>query len=202
MALCAQPLTVSQLSFVHGLLSSQLTVAWSQTPAAHESAVHASLSLQFMAVCEQPVTLSQASTVHGFESSQLMGELEQAPDWGSQESAVHASSSLQDLAMCAQPVFGSQESAVHALLSSQLTGTVPAMHVPAAQCSPVKQALPSVQLFALLGVPTQPPPTGSQASSVHELPSSHPVVGPGTQAPLALHKPSEQASESEQVVLR
>lgn len=143
---------------------------------------------------------SQASTVQGSASAQLIGALEHAPVAASHESAVQASLSLQDLAMCAQPVFGSHESAVQASLSSQSTGVLPATHLPAAQCSPVKQALPSEQEFALLGVPTQPPLTESQASSVQELPSSQPAVGPATQTPVPLHLPIEQASVSEQSV--
>jgi hypothetical protein len=96
--------------------------------------------------------------------------------------------------MCAQPVFGSHESPVQALLSSQSTASAPGIHCPDAQNSPVVQALPSEQALASLLTPTQPPSSGSHESSVHELPSSQPFVGPATQTPVVLQAPIEQAS--------
>ena len=64
---------------------------------------------------------------------------------------VQALLSLHDAVLfaCAQPVAGTHESFVHGLLSSQFAAAPPT-HAPAAQVSPVVQALPSLQDAVLL----------------------------------------------------
>src|SRR5947207_2969369 len=99
----------------------------------------------------------------------------------SQTPSLSASSTV-----CTQPVPGSQESSVQGLESSQSVGP-PGTHAPAAQTSPVVQALPSAQ-GAVLFVWTHPVP-GSHESSVQGLESSQAVGPPGTQAPAAQTSP-------------
>jgi hypothetical protein len=79
-----------------------------------------------------------------------------------------------------QPVDGLHASLVHGLLSSQF-GAGPPLHVPPPHVSPVVQALPSLQAFALL-VCAQPWP-GSHESSVHGLLSLQFGAGPPMQLP-------------------
>jgi hypothetical protein len=107
-----------------------------------ESVVQASLSSTLMGVCAGPVMGSQESVVQALPSSVLTG-VWTAPDAGLQESVVQT------------------------LPSSVFRGVVPALHAPAAQVSPVVQALPSSHGL-VLGVKTQPEPA-SQESSVQEL---------------------------------
>jgi hypothetical protein len=98
-------------------------------------------------------------------------------------------------------VFGSHPSAVHAFESSQLSGTVPGLQTPFTQASPVVQALLSVHVLVLSGVPIHAPFCGSQLSSVHELPSSQPFCPVVTHTPFVLHAPISHAVFLEQALL-
>jgi hypothetical protein len=87
-AVCAHPVTGSQVSVVQGLLSSQSREApGEQVPDEQVSApLQTSPSGQEVpsarSACSQPVTGSQVSLVHAFESSQSSGApLLQAPAW-------------------------------------------------------------------------------------------------------------------------
>src|SRR2546427_245463 len=128
MLVCPQPVTASQASVVHTLLSSQLSgVPGLQVPPPHTSwPLQTVLSSHgfVLFVCPQPVTASQASVVHTLPSSQLSG----VP--GLQVPPPHTSWPLQTvlsshgfvLFVCPQPVTASQASVVHTLPSSQLSG--------------------------------------------------------------------------------
>src|SRR5262245_9361428 len=76
------------------------------------------------------------------------------------------------------------------------------MHLPAEQWSPTVQAFESSQVLVSSIVPMQLPSFGSQVSSVQALPSSQPLVEPGTHTPAESHAPSAQASVTEHGVLR
>ena len=84
------------------------------------------------------------------------------------------------LGTLAQPPWGSHVSVVHGLPSSHGLG-LSGLHTPAAQVSPVVQALLSSQA-AVLGVNVQPV-AGLQASSVHGLPSMHVSLSAKPHAP-------------------
>ena len=147
---CTQPLAGSQLSVVHGLLSSQFGGAEFVHPVAgrHAGGLQA-LPGQTTAVPVHTPFVHWSPVVHALPSSQ----------------AGPVSGAL------THPVAGLQLSAVHGLLSSQVGG-VPATHpVVGLQVSMPLQALPSLQLTA---VPVQIPPV--QASPVvHMLLSLHGV---------------------------
>lgn len=145
-----QPFCGSQASTVHGLLSSQVTaVPGLQAPLLQASpAVQAlpSSHTPVRALNTQPFCASQPSTVQGLPS--LHVALEPAvhlPPW-QLSPWVHALPSLQGAATLPwmQPDLGSQLSVVHGLASSQPRGP-PGWQLPAAQLSPLVQALPSVQ---------------------------------------------------------
>ena len=123
-----QPPAVVQVSVVHGLLSSQLSVAPVQLPALHLSpVVQASPSVQAVpvsAVFLQPADRSHTSCVHALLSSQFTA----LPGWQA-PCAVHLSPLVQALpsvqacpvsAVFLQPSALSQLSWVQALPSSQL----------------------------------------------------------------------------------
>jgi hypothetical protein len=75
------------------------------------------------------------------------------------------------------------------------------LHVPPWQESPTVQTLPSEQVLVSSGVPMQPPVWALHVSSVHELPSSQPLVALATHTPVLSHEPMWHALSSEQVVL-
>jgi hypothetical protein len=96
------------------------------------------------------------------------------------------------MGVCTAPEAGLQESVVQALPSSVFNGP-PALHDPAAQASPVVQALPSSH-GSVLGVNTQPE-AGLHESSVQALLSLHVIglwLGPvmGSQASVVQALPS------------
>ena len=148
-----QPLAVSQLSVVHGLLSLQfIAVPGRHVPKAQKSpAVHALPSSQAFAlfVKTQPVVGLQLSVVHTLLSSQTRGVPTHAP--AEQVSpVVHPLRSLHAFVLYVKthPAAGSQLSVVHTLLSPHTRGT-PGWHVPPVQTSLTVQALPSEHAFAL-----------------------------------------------------
>src|SRR5438445_663694 len=148
------PLSGSQVSVVHGLLSLQLSaVPPMQMPARQVSApLHTLPSLHEVpfasAVCWQPASWSQVSVVQGLLSLQLSGvPALQAPAW--QVSApLHTFPSPHGVPFTTgtfrQPVAGSQLSVVQGLLSLHSSG-VPPVHAPAWQVSAPLQRSPSVQ---------------------------------------------------------
>jgi hypothetical protein len=149
-----QPVAVSQLSWVHCLLSSQLTlVPGAQLPLLlHRSdTVHALPSLHespVRAVFLQPLVVSQLSTVQVLPSSQLtvvptqlLAALQTSP-------LVQAEPSEQAVPVKAtflQPVAVSQLSCEQGLLSLQSAVAPGAQKPLALQRSGAVQALPSVQ---------------------------------------------------------
>ncbi len=193
-----QPFSLSQLSFVHGLLSSQFTTL----PGTHAPSLQVSPTVQtepsshaaVLLLCVQPFWLSQASVVHGLSSLQSSA----APGMHAvslHESAVlHALLSVQVavLAKYTQPLALSQVLSVQTLPSSHTT-SVPDWHFSFAQTSPCVHTLLSLHGW-LLAWWVQPF-LASQASSVHMLLSSQPIAAPGT------HWLSWQMSPSVQVLL-
>ncbi len=148
------PLAGLQLSVVHLSPSSQLTAVPLQAPLVHASGlVHLLPSSQLVVLLAylQPLALSQVSVVHRLLSLQTsalppaqLPPLQVSP-------TVHALPSLQLAVLFSflQPLVGSQVSIVQGLPSSQL-GAAPPVQVPAAQASPVVQALPSLHAATLL----------------------------------------------------
>ena len=138
-------------------------------------------------VFTQPRTGSHVSSVHGLASSQsgAAPPTHMPPEHVSP--VVHASPSSQGsvLSTFRQPRTESQESSVQGLASSQ-SGAAPPTQTPAAQVSPVVQALPSSH-DSMLSTLTQPR-TESHESLVHGLPSSQSSGAPPT------HDPPEQVS--------
>ncbi len=197
--LATQPFCASQLSSVHGFLSSHTCTAPEvHTPLPHLSpTVQRFLSSQSLILFEnwQPLMGSQVSFVHALPSLQLMV----AP--GLHAPAAQMSPPVQTLpsehdAMLftdLQPSAAEQVSSVHPLLSSQLTAT-PDTHLPAPHLSPLVQALLSSQAWLL--APCLQPAILSQLSSVQGLPSSQLANAPGLQAPPAHTSPSVQVLPS------
>jgi hypothetical protein len=147
-----------------------------------------------------PVAPSQLSVVQGLLSSQdLALPAWQAP-YKQTSPVVQAlpSSQLALLLVLVQlPVVVSQPSVVQGLLSLQ-TLALPGWQLPPKQLSLVVQALPSLQLTALLVV-RQLPVAWSQLSVVQRLPSSQVVAGPPLQLPLWQTSPLVHALPSSQV---
>jgi hypothetical protein len=85
------------------------------------------------------------------------------------------------LATLAHPDEELHESFVHGLLSLQFVGPL-VTQLPPLQWSPVVQASPSLQVFELETVKTQPV-AGAQVSFVHGLLSLHVGAGPPVQVP-------------------
>ena len=143
-----------QVSFVHGLPSSQLAAGPpTQVPPLHVSlVVHALPSLHALVlfVCTQPVDVLQVSVVQGLVSSQLGGGPPTQEPAAHVSLVVHALLSLQAavLLVWTQPDAGLQESSVQGFESSQLI-VVPAQ-TPPVHTSPDVQALPSLQAAVLL----------------------------------------------------
>ena len=193
-----------QLSIVQAWPSSQtLAVPGWQLPAVHLSAwVHLLPSSQGAALgaaTHAPLAASQLSWVQTFLSSQALA----AP--GLHTPAEHKSPWVQSLASLhwaelatleQTPLSGSQASLVQGLPSSQPLAA-PGLQVPPAQTSPLVQALPSVQV-AVLELDLQLPLVGSQASSVHGLPSLQSVALPALHAPPPQTSPAVQALPSSQ----
>ena len=195
-----QPIALSQVSIVHGLLSLHVgaTPPRQAPPPQVSLVVHALLSLHALAllVNTQPVALTQVSVVQPLVSSHGALATPLHVPWLHASSLVHASLSLHApvTGVCTQPLVGLQLSSVQTLLSSQTTGVV--VHVPATQVSPLVQASPSVHSTALSLVYWQPPVV-SHSSVVQGLPSLQftavktlqllaPHVSPAVQALLSL----------------
>ena len=170
----APPLQTSPL--VQALLSSQAFVLFVKT---------------------QPVAGLQLSVVHALPSLHTSVR----PAWHvpppQVSPVVHALPSSQAFALLVktQPVAGLQLSVVQRLLSLQTTAE-PAWHVPPPQTSPVVQAFPSSQAFALL-VKTQPV-ASVQVSVVHGLLSLQMRPTPGWQVPPPQVSPVVQGLPSSQ----
>jgi hypothetical protein len=156
-----QPLSGSQVSVVHVLLSLQVSgLLPTHFPAVHLSVwVQTEPSLQgavLLAKTHSPLAGLHESSVQGLLSRQTLG----GPDWhlpATQMSpAVHLLPSSQllgwrsDTGGYTHPLVGSQRSSVHTLLSVQVRGE-PA-HLSLTQMSPVVQASPSLQAFPGWGV--------------------------------------------------
>ena len=199
-----QPATASQVSVVHGFLSSHTGgMPATQTPLLQTSpVVHALLSSHALELLlkPQPLALSHASSVQGLLSLQTTAfPLAHAPA-AHASPVVHASPSSQALALNAwlQPPTGLQLSVVHEFLSSQSTPR-PDKQPPFLQASPLVQALLSSQgkvLFVLLQ-----PPLLAQVSSVQGFPSLQTAALPAAQAPPMQLSPTVHASPSEQTPL-
>jgi hypothetical protein len=188
-----QPVAVSQLSCVQGLLSLQLAVApGAQNPLALQRSgpVQALPSLHgspVRAVFLQPLVVSQLSTVQVLPSSQLTvvpTQLLAALQTSPLVQALPSEQAVPVRATFLQPVAVSQLSCEQGLLSLQ-SAVAPGTQAPLLlQVSPTVHALLSVQLLPVLALLTQPP-ASVQVSVVQGLPSSQFCVVP-KQAP-ALH---------------
>jgi hypothetical protein len=199
-----QPVLGTQLSSVHGLLSSHTTaLPPPQLPLLQASpAVQASPSLQVAALgrLTQPVPGTQLSSVHGLLSSHTTALPPPQLPLLQASPAVQASPSLQVAALgrLTQPVPGTQLSSVHRLLSSHVAAVPPAQ-LPPLQTSVAVHGSLSVQL-AVLGRLTQPV-WALQLSSVHRLLSSQLRAVPLAQAPLAQMSLAVQLSLSLQAAV-
>ncbi len=175
-------LCLSQVSVVHGLLSSQVvaapgrqTLPWHRSPS-----VQALPSLQLAPLasrCLQPLVGSQLSMVQAFLSSQSMLVPTQLPVLHA-SLAVHALPSLQaKLSSFAvvQPLARSQPSLVQPLPSSQALVVGP-VQTEAAHTSPKLHALPSSHAKVLAR--WAQPVFLSQLSVVHTLLSSQLLAAP------------------------
>ena len=199
-----QPLPLSQLSLVHGLLSLQVTAG----PATHAPAlqmsplVHALLSLQVLVLLAivQPSAGLQLSSVQGLPSLHTLAAPGTHAPLAQMSLTVQALLSLQGevFGVKTQPLLASQLSLVHGLLSLQTT-LAPATQVPPAHASPLVQALPSLHGAVLL-LATQPV-AESQVSVVQRLPSSHSLGPLGLQVPLSQVSPTVHALLSVHVAL-
>jgi hypothetical protein len=152
--------------------------------------VQALLSLQALAlslVNTQPVAGAHESSVQGFLSSHVNAGPPTQALFAQTSLVVQALLSLQGavFATLAHPVEELQESSVHGLLSLQLVGPLETQ-LPPLQWSPVVQASPSLQVFELDTVNTQPV-AGAQESFVHGLLSLQVGAGPPVQVPDPLH---------------
>lgn len=199
-----QPVSVLHESFVHELLSLQVTGApETQVPPLHASPlVHALLSEQprLLLALTHPVPLLQLSVVQASPSSQLR----LAPGWHApprQTSPVVQalpSEQVVELLACAQPLSVLHESSVQTLLSSQST-PAPDWHEPPLQVSPLVQALPSSQDEALLTCVQ--PLAGLHESSVQALVSSQSTPAPDWHDPPLQVSVLVHASPSVQVAV-
>jgi hypothetical protein len=192
MGVCAQPLTVLQLSAVHALPSLQLRAV----PAVQVPPWQVSAPLQMFvsahdvpfrtAVAVQPKTGLHPSVVHTFPSLQLSGvPAVQAPLW--QLSApLHTLPSRQGVpfrtAVFVQPVAGLQASVVHTFESLQLGG-VPAAHPPFWQVSAPLHALPSLQAVPFETFACWQPKVALHVSVVQGFASSQLRAVPAAQVP-------------------
>ena len=177
LAMWTQPCPVTQLSSVHGLVSTQpaLLGEWMHAPLppSHESAVQGKPSSQFLALPAQVPPPQTSLTVHGFPSlhALLLAVLVQFPF--AQPSFVHKLPSLQSLALPLQ--------------------------LPPLQVSPTVQPLPSLQPLPLLMTDLQPLAT-SHKSLVHGLPSSHTTELAPPHVLLTQCSPVVQALPSSQIL--
>jgi hypothetical protein len=203
-----QPVAGSQLSVVHGLLSSQPSaVPPPHTPFVHFWACkhlfplsHVVLSETFVFV-HVPVPTLQPSVVHGLLSLQfgpVVGVQTPAAQWSPVEQSFPSEHVFVSTLVWTQPVDGLHESFVHACWSSQLSA-VPATQAPLTHLSPTVHAEPSLQASVLSFVNTQPL-VGLQLSAVHGLPSLQESGVPGVHTvPLQVSAPL-QTLPSEQPV--
>lgn len=174
------------------LAQPQVLLPLAQTPALQTSPTVQPLpssQLAELVLCTQPFKTSQASVVQGLPSSHKVAgvmALPLQPPPPQVSLAVQALPSSQGTALAAliQPVLGEQLSLVQMFLSSQPTESPPQM--PFTHLSFWLQALPSSQ-GVVLTLNKQPPVSGSQMSSVQELPSAQTFKLPGTHAEF-LHK--------------
>ncbi len=196
-----QPATGSQVSAVHGFLSSQLATApGTHAPPLHTSlTVHPLLSLQPSLLSRKvhPPVASHVSVVQGLPSLQGSDAPGMHAPPAHRSPWVHTLPSLHArvLLVVTQPSFASQDSVVQRLPSSQVVAA-PGRQTPSEHASPTVQALPSLQL-SVVGVNTQPP-VCEQLSAVHGLPSLQGVVVPGVQMPPPHTSPTVQELPSEQ----
>jgi hypothetical protein len=200
-----QPVAGSQLSSVHGLLSSQFNApvpGW-QLPPAQTSPVVQKLPSSHAAVLfvkTQPVAGLQLSVVQALLSLQTTAEP------GTHTPPPHVSPKVQAfpslhgfvLFVKTQPEAGLQLSSVHGLLSLHTTG-VPGLQTPPPQVSPAVQALPSLHGFVLF-VKTQPE-AGSHVSVVHTLLSLQTIGVPTHEPPLHVSLEVQALPSSHEFVL-
>ena len=195
-AVNTQPVAALHASLVQALLSLQTV----ETPGTHAPFAHASPLVQtlpsehtaFVLANTQPVAELQVSAVHGLPSLHVTAAPPAQAPAAHASPLVHALPSEQLLLLfaCTQPPPAPHESVVQGLPSSQLI-EAPDAQPPPAQASPFVHALLS-EHGALLFVFTQPL-VGSQASSVHRLPSLQLSSEPGWHAPVAQTSPLVQA---------
>ena len=202
---CKQPMLLSQVSAVQGVLSAQSIFA----PATHFVSLH--VENTHLSPVEQgarlpgywqPLTGSQLSSVQTLPSVQTLAAPAHLP-------AAHKSLSVQALPSSqaatlladAQPVLPSQVSSVQALPSLQsLAG--PALHLPWLQPSPVVQTLPSSQGLPVADAKKPHNPLlGSQPSLVHGLPSSQSTLLAPAQMPAAHLSPLVHKLASSQAIV-
>jgi hypothetical protein len=172
-AACWQPAMGSQVSFVHTLLSLQV----SAVPAVHTPLWQVSLPLHRLPSAHgAPLTsvgllhtpAVHTSLVHGLPSAQ---------------SAFTTHESQPAIGVFWQPLSAWHESVVQALPSLQLR-LVPAVQTPAWQVSAPLQTLPSAHDVPFRTGVFEQPKTGSQASVVQTLASLQLRVVPAVQVPL------------------
>ena len=184
--LCWHPALASQLSAVHGLLSSHVTLCPGAQPPPRQwsPVVHALPSLQvaLLARCVQPMADKHASSLHGLPSSQPSAAPPTQPPSTHVSPMVHALPSLQGAAFAVylQPRAASQLSIVQGLPSVQLRG-LPPVHAVFQHVSLRVHALPSSH--APPCARCEHPVCASQPSAVHGLPSSQPLCWPLAQPP-------------------
>ena len=203
LAASTQPASASQLSAVHTLPSSQLSVPAPplQVPAPQASPTLQALPSLHPAVLltyTQPLAESQPSLVHGLPSTQV------GPGPGTQLPLAQASLTVQLLpssqapvvAVLTQPVVVLHESLVQPLVSLQLSN-VPGLQTPVLHTSFWLQALLSEHGATLLT--NAQPLAGLQVSLVHGLPSLQVTAAPPAHAPVLQASPPVQALASSQV---
>ena len=198
---CVQPLAGLQSSLVQTWPSSQFSAAPGTQPPPEQTSplVHLlpSVHVTVLARWMQPLVASQESSVHGLPSSHPPG----LP--GTQLPPAQVSPNVQTLPSVhakvlftwPQPPPGLQVSVVQGLLSSQ-PNAAPGTQLPPEHASPTVQELLSVQ-GAVLNACWQPV-DGKHVSSVHTLPSSQTIAGPGTHLPAAQTSPCVQTLSSVQ----
>ncbi len=187
------PVLASHESVVHASPSSHTFLV----PTSHFLLLHVSPTVQASPSASQvaaderftqPFKALQVSREHGFLSSQSNAAPGvQVPPWQLSFSVQLELSASHGLpcngapSALHWPVAASQPSLVHKLPSSH-TLALPATHTLSAQASPTVQAVLSASQGLVLAVNLQPT-CGSQASVVHELPSSHTCGWPGAHLP-------------------
>ena len=205
LAAFTQPTTVTQLSSVQTLPSSQgLDPTPLQAPAVHESAsVHGlpSSHAALLAAVVHPEIGAQLSVVQGFLSSH--GGPAAPRHWPLAQVSLTVqafpSSHAAAFAAWTHPTAWRQLSSVHTLPSSQTMNPTPA-HVPPLHKSTSVHGSPSSHPRPSAASTCTQPLEPLQVSMVQGLPSSQLLLAPGKQAPAAQWSPVVQRSPSVHVL--